>query len=225
MRGAGRGLAAAILVWLAGAGLGRAADPIELWTDGTLAFGGREIGGETAAEVRLGEGGDIGLWNVQSSLLFHPHPGFAWGPGLKFERQRPADGSFLDERRFLLSGRWRSTRDTGARPDVRVQLEYRGREGRPRSWRLRLRPAVTMGPGQSAWTLNVSDEAFYDFETGTVAQNRLRIGPERRLTSTVGLLVYYMWVADHVDSCWETTHVVGTSWRFGVRTPTRGMAH
>jgi hypothetical protein len=191
-----------------------AGDPVQWWNAFASELSRSRRMLEARGESRLSEGGDVNTWNAEGHLLLRAGERFSWGPGYKYQQQRSPGGKFADEHRFVLTGKAKLGEVAAWKASLRARYEYRDREDRPRSWRIRLRPEVWRALGGAAWSLSISDEIFYDSAVDRYAQNRVQVGFERPLREGVVLTLYYMLRSDRQNGHWEETQVLGSVWKF-----------
>jgi Protein of unknown function (DUF2490) len=130
--------------------------------------------------------------SLQLGLNLRPMPWLTVTPNYQYIAHDPADDVRTHEHR---PGLLTAVRIPIERAEVTLStgIEYRIRENKENSWRLRPKLKVKYSLGPDRWTLGayVAEEPFYDSSANEFVRNRFFVGIEKRLAMNWNADLYY----------------------------------
>lgn len=150
---------------------------------------------------------------IGAGLIFKPHKSVSIAPTYLFIQSRNSAGVFRRENRVSLGVTYKfPTKKFGLAH--RSLFEYRNRTS-GNSWRYR--PSVTLDKHlPDDWVkglkLYVTEEPFYDSNSGRFSRNRLTFGVNKTLTKKLSVDLYYLRQDDNFSHP-GLAHVIGTAWK------------
>jgi hypothetical protein len=169
-------------------------DETQLWTElKTTVRVTNNIDIVAAGALRFEENfSDLHRASFQLGLNVRPQPWLTLSPNYQYIVNDPADDVRKKEHRLGLVAAARIP-IKAAEVTLSLGAEYRLREDKEDSWRLRPKLKVKYPLGPDRWTLSayVAEEPFYDSSANEFVRNRSFLGIEKKLATNWSADLYY----------------------------------